>query len=63
MDGGIPKNLEVGGGYDFRVILGYRQRGRFWGFFVFDDLPHDNLIQIGAVISNVSKFKSFLSLD
>ena len=40
MDGGIPKNLEVGGGYEFFVFLGYRQRGRFWGFSVFDDLPH-----------------------
>ena len=35
MDGGVPKNLEVGGGYDFFVA------GRFWGFFIFHDLPHD----------------------
>ena len=41
MDGGVPKNLEVGGGYDFFVGLG---GGRFWGFFIFDDLPHDFLI-------------------
>ena len=36
MDGGVPKNLEVGGGYDFFVILGCRGwgrgGGRFWGF-------------------------------
>ena len=47
MDGGVPKNLELGGGYDFFVILGYRGlvgRGRLWGIFIFDDLPHDYLI-------------------
>ena len=44
MDGGIPKNLEVGGIYDFFVILGCRGAGKFWDFFNFYDLPHDYLI-------------------
>ena len=44
MDGGIPKNREVGGIYDFFVILGRRGWGRFWDFFNFDDLPHYYLI-------------------
>ena len=45
MDAGVPKNLEVGGGYDFFVIFTCRGwGGSFWGFFIFDDLPHDYLI-------------------
>ena len=35
MDGGIPKNLEVGGIYDFFVILGCRGLGKVLGFFHF----------------------------
>ena len=31
MDGGVPKNLEVGGGYDFFVILCCTEGG--WGGF------------------------------
>ena len=42
MDGSVPKNLEVGGGYDFFVGLG--GGGRFWRFLIFDDLPYDYLI-------------------
>ena len=34
MEGGVPKNLEVGGGYDFFVILWCRGGGGF-GFFSF----------------------------
>ena len=45
MDGGIPKNLEVGGIYEFFVILGgVGGWGRFWDFFTFYDLPHAYLI-------------------
>ena len=46
MDAGVPKNLEVGGGYDFFVILACRRwgGGSFWGFVIFDDLPQDYLI-------------------
>ena len=34
MDGGVPKKLEVGGGYDFFVILWCRGGGGF-GIFSF----------------------------
>ena len=44
VDGGIPKNREVGGIYDFFVILGCRGWGRFWDFFNFYDLSHYYLI-------------------
>ena len=39
MDAGVPKNLEVGGGYDFFVIFTSRGwgGGSFWDFFIFDD--------------------------
>ena len=35
MDGGVPKNLQVGGGYDFCVILWGRGGGRFGDLFFY----------------------------
>ena len=44
MDGGVPKNLRGEGVTIFVSFCGVGEVGRFWDFFIFDDLPHDYLL-------------------
>ena len=65
VNGGVPKNPGVERGLGFFCYLGVCW-GRFLGFLFFDNLPHDYLIQVGAVISilsNVLKFFYRLPLN
>ena len=55
MIGGVPKNFAVEGGLRFFCYFGACGEGFSVSSF-FDNLPHDYLIQVGAVITILSKY-------